>query len=69
MRKRKRPHPVKETDKWRDDAEGKVRGQWVSRQEAEGDCIQYCCDEKPRPKATWGGKGLISLHFHISVYH
>jgi hypothetical protein len=29
----------------------------------------YCCDWTPWPRATWGGKGLFGLHFHMVVHH
>lgn len=28
-----------------------------------------CCHETPWPKTTWGGKGLLGLHFRITVHH
>lgn len=31
------------------------------------DC--YGCRERPRPKATWGGKGFLSLYFQVTISH
>ena len=41
-----------------------------------GLCVPYClsqgfysCTKYHDQEASWGGKGLFSLHFHIAVHH
>jgi hypothetical protein len=29
----------------------------------------YSCTKHYNQEASWGGKGLFSLHFHIAVHH